>query len=285
LLVKASVEWLKDSSAEFSAGTGRSGCAQLTHYTAAYREWGDGPPLVLIPGLAGGYELLGPLARILANRFRVISYQLRGEDDCFALRRRFELHDLVDDLAEFIDWHGLERPTLFGVSFGGTLALELAARHPGRLRALAVQGVGSRFDRGLLQRIAGAVLAGYPLPPDNPFINQFFNLLFGGNHKADPLFRFVTRQCWQTDQSVMAHRFRLVERFDLTGRLQQIQVPTLVLVGDRDLLVSRQSLEDLGNGLPEARLVRLGGAGHLAFVTQPQRVADEWERFLLDWRI
>jgi pimeloyl-ACP methyl ester carboxylesterase len=240
---------------------------------------------VLIPGLAGGYELLGPLARILANQFRVISYQLRGEDDCFALRRRFDLGDMVDDLVEFVDWHGLERPTLFGVSFGGTLALEFAARYPGRLRALAVQGVGSRFDRGLLQRVAGAVLAGYPLPPDNPFINQFFNLLFGGNQKVDPLFRFVTRQCWQTDQSVMAHRFRLVEQFDLTGRLQQIRVPTLVLVGDRDLLVSRQSLEDLGNGLPEARLVRLGGAGHLAFVTQPQRVADEWERFLLDWRI
>ena len=171
--MKASVEWLADTSAEFSAGTGRSGCAQLTHYTAAYREWGDGPPLVLIPGLAGGFELLGPLARILASRFRVISYQLRGEDDCFALRRRFDLGDLVDDLAEFVDWHGLERPSLFGVSFGGTLALEFAARHAGRLRALAVQGVGARFHRGLLQRIAGAVLAGYPLPPDNPFINQF----------------------------------------------------------------------------------------------------------------
>jgi pimeloyl-ACP methyl ester carboxylesterase len=283
--VKASLEWLANSSAEFSAGSGRSGYSQLTNYTAAYREWGEGPPLVLIPGLAGGYELLGPLARILASRFRVISYQLRGEDDCFALRRRFGLADLVDDLSEFLDWHGLERPTLFGVSFGGTLALEFAARHAGRLRALAVQGVGARFDRGLLQQVAGTVLARYPLPPDNPFINQFFNLLFGGHQKQDPLFRFVTRQCWQTDQSVMAHRFRMVENFNLVERLDRVRVPTLALVGDRDLLVSRQSLQELEDGLPEARLVQLGGAGHLAFVTQPQRVADEWDRFLRDWRI
>ncbi|MBY0524076.1 MAG: alpha/beta hydrolase [Gemmataceae bacterium] len=281
--MKASLEWLATSSAEFSAGSGRSGYAQLSHYTASWREWGEGPPLVLVPGLAGGYELLGPLARILASRFRVISYQLRGEDDCFALRRRFGLPDLVGDLAEFIDWHGLERPTVLGVSFGGALALDFATRFPGRLRALAVQGAGARFERGLLQQVAGTVLNRYPLPPDNPFINQFFNLLFGGRQKPDALFRFVTKQCWQTDQSVMAHRFHLVEQFNLTGKLHRVQVPTLALTGDRDLLVSPSSLAALEEGLPTARLVRLNNCGHLAFVTQPERVAEELNRFLRDF--
>lgn len=278
--MKASLEWLAASSAQFSAGNGRSGCAHLKHYSAAYREWGEGPPLVLVPGLAGGFELLGPLARILAKKFRVISFQLRGEDDCFALRRRFDLNDLVDDLAEFMDWHGLERPLLAGVSFGGVLALQYAVRYPGRLRALAVQGAGARFDPGLLQRVAGMVLSRYPLPPDNPFINQFFNLLFGSPQKPGPLFDFVTQQCWRTDQGVMAHRFRLVEQFNLEGRLDRIRVPTLVLTGDRDLLVSDRSLRQLAEGLPRVRLVRLDGCGHLAFVMQPERVADELTRFL-----
>src|SRR5438128_9593098 len=152
---------------------GRSGCAHLKHYTVRYREWGEGPPLVLIPGLAGGFELLGPLARLLAEHYRVISYQLRGEDDCFTLRRRFGLPDLVSDLAEFLDWHCLERPAVLGVSFGGVLAAEFAARYPARLSALALQGVGARFERGLLQAVAGTVLSRYPLPADNPFINQF----------------------------------------------------------------------------------------------------------------
>ncbi len=272
--MKASLEWLTASRAQFSAGNGRSGCAHLKHYSAAYREWGEGPPLVLVPGLAGGYELLGPLARALATRYRVISYQLRGEDDWF------DVDDLVGDLAEFLDWHGLERPTLAGVSFGGALALQYAARYPGRLRALAVQGAGARFDAGLLQRVATMVLSRYPLPPDNPFINQFFNLLFGSRQAPGPLFEFVTEQCWRTDQGVMAHRFRLVEQFNLEGQLGRVQVPALVLTGDRDLLVSERSLRALGEGLPRVRLVRLDGCGHLAFVTQPQRVADELNRFL-----
>ncbi len=277
--MQATAGWLTASGAEFSAGAGRSGCAHLTHYTVEYREWGEGPALVLVPGLAGGFELLGPLARLLAAHFRVISYQLRGEDDCFALRRRFGLQDLVGDLGEFLDWHGLESPAIFGVSFGGLLALEFAARFPFRLRGLVVQGVGARFQRGLVEWVAGMVLSRYPLPSDNPFVNQFFNLLFGSRQKPGPLFQFVTRQCWQTDQGVMAHRFHLVEKFDMARRLGRIRVPTLILAGERDLLVSSRSLQALYDGLARAKLVRLPGSGHLAFMTEPYRVAEEVRRF------
>jgi pimeloyl-ACP methyl ester carboxylesterase len=236
----------------------------------------------LVPGLAGGYELLGPLARLLARNFRVLSFQLRGEEEPFALRRRFDLGDLVDDLTEFLDWHGLERPAVLGVSFGGVLAFECAARFPHRFGRLVVQGAGAWMERGLLQQVAGFVLSQYPLPPNSPFINQFFNLLFGSKQRPDPLFDFVTRQCWQTDQSVMAHRFRIVEQFNLLGRIGRIQAPTLLLVGDRDLLVSERSLKALRADVPSVELVRLRGCGHLAFATHAERVAAEVQRFLQD---
>ncbi len=238
--------------------------------------------MVLVPGLAGGFELLGPLARLLARDFQVISYQLRGEDDCFALRRRFDLTDLVEDLEEFLDWFGLETPSVMGVSFGGVLALDLAARRPHRIQSLIVQGVGARFEKGLLQQVAGMVLSRYPLPSDNPFVNQFFNLLFGSRQRPGPLFQFVTRQCWQTDQSVMAHRFQLVKEFALDERLARVQAPTLILAGDRDLLVSPRSLADLSDGVRRSRVVPLKGCGHLAFATRPERVAEEVKRFLSD---
>lgn len=280
--MQASLDWLTGSGAEFSPGAGCSGLAHLTHYTARYCVWGNGQPLVLVPGLAGGFELLGPLARLLARDFQVISYQLRGEDDCFALRRRFDLSDLVADLRELLDWFGLERPPLLGVSFGGVLALELAMRWPNRLQALITQGVGARFERGLLQQVAGWVLSRYPLPSDSPFVNQFFNLLFGSRQEPGPMFEFVTRQCWQTDQSVMTHRFHLVESFDPGPRLGKVRVPTLLMAGNRDLLASPQSLCDLFQSIADARRIVLPGCGHLAFVTQPERVANAVKRFLAD---
>jgi pimeloyl-ACP methyl ester carboxylesterase len=223
---------------------------------------------------------MAPLAQSLAQDFRVISYQLRGEDDCFALRRRFDLADLVSDLREFLDWCKLEKPTVLGVSFGGVLALELAARWPGRISSLVLQGTGVRFERGLLQQIASVVLSGYPLPSDSPFVNQFFNLLFGGKQRPGPLFDFVTRQCWQTDQAVMAHRFALVERFDMRGRLDRIQARSLLLAGERDLLVSEESLLALRDGIPQASEVILPRTGHLAAVTHPEVIAKEVNEFL-----
>ncbi len=276
----ATREWLSASGASFRSSSHRIGLAHLKYYTARYQVWGEGPPLILIPGLAGGMDLLGPLACLLSTNHRVITYQLRGEDDCFAMRRQFGLSDLVDDLAEIVDWFGLEKTSLFGVSFGGLLALEYAAHYPNRLNRLAVQGVGSRFESSLLEQVASVVLKRYPLPPDNPFVNQFFNLLFGKRQQPGPLFQFVTQQCWQTDQSVMAHRFGLARSFDMGDQLNHIRVPTLALAGNRDLLVSPRNLRALSDGIRESRLVRLKDEGHLAFVTCPGDIAREVNAFL-----
>jgi pimeloyl-ACP methyl ester carboxylesterase len=133
----------------------------------------------------------------------------------------------------------------------------------------------------LIQQVAATVLSRFPLPTDNPFVNQFFNLLFGSPPQHDALFDFVTRQCWQTDQSVMAHRFHLAESFNLDGRLHRIRVPALILNGQRDVLVSRRTTEDLRDGIADSQLVRLPHCGHLAFVTHPQVVAGHVREFLI----
>jgi len=124
------------------------------------------------------------------------------------------------------------------------------------------------------------VLSSYPLPADNPFFNQFFNLFFGGRQRPGPMVDFVTQQCWQTDQGVMAHRFHMVEEIDFTGRLKTVKAPTLLMAGDRDLLVSVANLRELSRNLPGSRPVQLPGCGHLAFVTHPQRIAAEVLAFL-----
>jgi pimeloyl-ACP methyl ester carboxylesterase len=136
------------------------------------------------------------------------------------------------------------------------------------------------LDRTLLQQVAGAVLSRYPLPSDSPFINQFFNLFFGGKQRPGPLVDFVTRQCWQTDQSVMSHRFRLVEGFDMTEHLDNVVVPTLVVTGNKDVLVTQKSLALLRDGVRSCRTVRLNGCGHFAFVTHPERLAEEVVKFV-----
>jgi pimeloyl-ACP methyl ester carboxylesterase len=253
----------------------RTHSAVLSQYTARYHAWGQGKPLVIVPGLAGGIELVAPLAACLARRgFRVISYQLRGEDDCFALRRRFELPDLVDDLDELLDELRLERPLVLGVSFGGGLALHLAARQPNRLSGVIAQGANIRFEKSLLRQVAGHVLSYYPLPTNSPFVNQFYNLLFGGKPTDRQLADFVTTRCWNTDQGVMAHRFQLAEQLELQPLLRRLKLPLMLINGERDLLVPSQGLDELARGMPHAIVKQIPGAGHLAFVSHAEMMAD-----------
>ncbi len=278
--MKPTADWLNATNRKYLADARSSAFVHLGKYTAELHESGTGSPIVLIPGLAGGFELLGPLARSLAGDHHVFSYQLRGENDCFILRHPFDLDDLVEDLAELLDTLKLENPTIMGLSFGGIIAMKFAMRYPYRLDRLIVQGVGARYERGLIQQIASTVLSRFPLPADSPFVNQFFNLLFGGKQKQDSLFEFVTRQIWQTDQSVMAHRFRLAEALDIEKQLRYIKAPTLVLVGDRDVFVSPNSLTRLCDGIPKYQFARLPNCGHLAFVTKPDVIVRHVEQFL-----
>jgi pimeloyl-ACP methyl ester carboxylesterase len=270
--------WLRMSGASHRPNHFIRGVVDLKHYNAEFVEWGEGPPLVVVPGLAGGIDLLEPLIHELGQHFRVICYQTRGEADCFALRRRFDLTDLATDLAEFVFLRGLECPAVFGCSFGGVIALASAAKYPRLYSSVGAQGVGMRFESGMLHRIAGMVLSNYPLPKDCRFVNQFFNLLFGQKPSPDQ-FELVTNACWQTDQSVMAHRLRLIRRFSLTDKTACVQVPTLVISGTRDFIVSKENSAELAATLPDCEQFVIPRAGHLAPVTHVTEMSNLLSQF------
>ncbi|GIW82022.1 MAG: hypothetical protein KatS3mg105_3829 [Gemmatales bacterium] len=78
----------------------------------------------------------------------------------------------------------------------------------------------------------------------------------------------------------MVHRLRLVEKSDLERRLPCIETPTLVLAGERDLLVSKRSIKQLCERVAHSQFQTLPGCGHLAFVSDPQRVAQAVIRFV-----
>lgn len=253
--------------------------ALLKHgYLCPIQIRGQGQPLIVVPGLAGGIGLLEPLVAELSQSYQVISYALRGEED-YLFDRSHGLDDLVDDLAGVVDHLRLERPALMGVSFGAAIALEYATRWSRKLSFLVVQGGGSSYQPGLFGDVARQVLDSVPLPADSPFVNQFFCLLMGSRRRAGDLFDFIVRQSWLTDQSVMAHRLSLLDHFDIREELAKIVVPTLALGGERDLLVDPREAQELAARLPLGEFHAIPQAGHLAFVTHTPQMAQHIRQF------
>jgi pimeloyl-ACP methyl ester carboxylesterase len=238
---------------------------------------GRGEPIVVIPGLAGGWRLAWPLIRSLARHFEVITFGLRGDEGAWdepavqtASARGIGAY--AQDVVRLIDQLGLEAPAILGVSFGGAIALELAAEYPDRLGALILHGVEAQFRPSIGSRIARRVLERFPLPNDSRFINQFFHLLFGSKPVSGPLLDFVIDRIWETGQTVMAERMAAIESFNISDRLWSIGAPTLVLAGARDVIVPAARQRALAGEISDARFGIIEEAGHIGFLTHRAEV-------------
>jgi pimeloyl-ACP methyl ester carboxylesterase len=286
--MKLAAKWHGSSSTFFSCPEeGRRARVRLGGEPSEVIRMGKGDPLVLVPGLAGGWKLLLPLARRLAHDFEVILYGLRGDGLPSAgfsasSSRVWDMSGHASDLASLIDQLQLDCPVVFGVSFGGAIALETAIEYPDRLGALVVQGTDARFRSTIGSSIARRVLERFPLPIDNAFVNQFFNLLHGVKPDPGPLADFVVECIWKTDQSIMAQRLAQIENFDVTDCLWQIDVPTLVLAGSKDVIVPAARQMALAQSIAGARFEAVEGAGHIGFLTHRTDVVRHVRRHLLN---
>jgi pimeloyl-ACP methyl ester carboxylesterase len=259
-------------------------CVRLGNERVDFLRLGQGDPIVLVPGLAGSWRLVLPLARSLARHFQVVVYGLRGDrspwSDGSDPRRITEIGDYASDLARLIEKLELGSPTVLGVSFGAAIALELAAEYPQQLGALVVHGAEARFQTSLGSTIARRVLERFPLPSDNRFVNQFFNLLYGAKPEPGPLMDFVIDRIWETDQSVMAERLAQLESFDVSDRLWRIDVPTLVVAGGRDVIVPAARQRALAESIAGARFQMVENAGHIGFLTHQADLVRNVRRHL-----
>lgn len=105
----------------------------------AYREYtGEGRPLVLLHGVASNARIWLPVVPLLAPRFRVLAVDQRGHGQSDKPSSGYDFATVVEDVRQFIETLELKRPVVAGHSWGGNVALELAARHPEHVAGLVL---------------------------------------------------------------------------------------------------------------------------------------------------
>ncbi len=248
-----------------------------------------GRPLVIVHGIRGNHRSLKGMAAHLGGR-RVVLVDLPGHGESTPMDDGHGLEHYARFLDELCGGLGLGEFDLWAHSFGANIAMPFAGQtklplHKLVLVSPAMQNTG--FVQQLLRQFYRGGLA-LPAPADQFWLaNPAYAAIVGGMliRTRD---RTLRRQLHANEQQNLAElQVDVVARAFLSYLdslpwevVPRITVPTLVIGGRLDALVSVRSLEKLSRALPDGRLAILDNTGHLAPLEEPERVAELTRAFL-----
>ena len=249
---------------------------------------GNGTPIVLIPGLQGRWEWMRPTVDELAKHYRVITFSLCDERTSrFPCDPNKGFNNFLDQVDLALDRVGIEEAVILGVSYGGLIASEFAARRPQRVTGLVLASAlhktwqpDTRQQRYLNAPLLMSpwFVATAPLRLRREIVAALptlgARLRFSAWHGARAVLA-------PTTPSRMARRIAWARSHQFANA-HSVKAPALVVTGepvlDRVLPVdvTRRYLDDLAS----ARHVVLEHTGHLGSVTRPGEFADVLGRFV-----
>lgn len=240
-----------------------------------YLVGGDGPPLVLVHGLAMQAKDWSPLLEHFQGR-RVYALDLLGAGGSDRpADAEYSVRAHTETVRRFMDALSLRQADVLGVSMGGWIALRLAAEHPERVRRLVlVSSAGFDFPTDIREgtfapRTLADLRAMMALQSDRPAALPEFVL------------RDLLRELQKQDRVVRATTRSILTRRDvMEGRLSRVRMPVLLVSGTSDRIVPFDVSARMKAAMPHATLVALPGCGHIAVVECKAGVMDAVNPFL-----
>jgi pimeloyl-ACP methyl ester carboxylesterase len=239
----------------------------------------DAQTLLMIMGLGGSGAMWFRLLPHISRHNRAIVFDNRGTGDSSPARRPLTMRSLTDDAVAVLDAAGIERAHVMGASMGGMVAQHLALDYRTRVRSLilACTTAGGRREPPNLRLTAAALLRPC-IGPARTFA-IVAPALYSSRTRAEASARL------QEDRRVRAlDRVRAVtpllqasaiRRHDTRPRLHELRgLPTLVIHGLDDRLVTPAHGRELADAIPGAQLLEIPDAGHLLATDAEETVAN-----------
>lgn len=247
--------------------------------TIGYRQFGSGPPLLLIAGQSSSMVEWGPfLPRRLSEHFRVTMFDNRGVGHSTDQPTRpLTIELMADDSAHLLDALGVNKAIVVGWSTGGEIALSMAVRHPNKVRALVLSGAtaggptaiqpspkteASFRSRGLSGAV-GLLDSLFPASAHAAALTYLAGLLAIPPEK-------VSRQISSRQAQAEIHFAHTNTTYNA---LPRIKVPVLVTNGALDQLVPPANARLIAARIPHARLEIFAGAAHMMMFQDLDRFA------------
>ncbi|WCO66627.1 alpha/beta hydrolase [Iamia majanohamensis] len=252
-------------------------------------ERGEGRPLVLLHGITLNAELWSPQLHDLARDHRVLAVDLRGHGRSVPGDDGYGMDVLGRDVASLLTEIDLRDALVVGHSMGGMATLAFAVDHP-EVRRERVAGLGlvataaaRPFPNALVPRLAalgGTIVerldSGRPVPSyrfSGNDLSLFLIRSVFGREASGAAIEQVRASIEATDDEALQRSLVGIFDHDATEGLPEVDTPAFVVVGRRDVLTPVPFARAMAEGLPDAELTVLPGAGHQLMQERPDELA------------
>jgi 3-oxoadipate enol-lactonase len=256
----------------------KSGDAEIVYWTL-----GDGPPVVLLHPFPVNHEFWLPVAEALATRYRTILPDLRGHGDSGVGEGPAAMEKHAADIAAVMNHADIGRAPIIGVSIGGYALFEFWRKYRGRVAALGLFNTKAAADsaeaRAGRLKVAADVFEHGP----EPFFESMIPKLLGKTTREtrpdliDGVLRMMRKM---SPDDVAQVQQGMAARADSVETLKTINVPTLLVTGDEDILTGANEAELMRQHISGSQLQVIQRAGHYAPWEQPDEVARLLRQFL-----
>lgn len=238
----------------------------------AYRRSGQGRPLILAHGAAEDGRVWTPQLEALANELTVVAWDESGAGRSSDVPARFGLADYAVCLAGVIEELGLGPAHVGGLSWGGTVALELYRRRPELVATLILVDTyagwkGSLSEDDVRSRVEDLERTLEALP-------AAFDPALPGLFAGEPPASFVPlleEMAGDVRPESVRTALRVMAEADLRDVLPGIAVPTLLVWGEPDVRSPRSVAHRFREAIPGAELAVIPGCGHVSNLDRPER--------------
>jgi pimeloyl-ACP methyl ester carboxylesterase len=262
-----------------------------TGVTINYEISGEGDPLLLIMGTSGSIPLWAEIVPRLAERYQVIAFDNRGLGGSERGQGDITVAGMAEDASALLEALDIPRAHAMGWSLGSAVVQELALAHPDQVATAILYATWARCDghqramftalrhpyatRDMDAALGAAGLAFSPQLLDHPDFEKMLEPMLPAFPQTEEQMQVTTEQ-WDAD---LAH--------DTLDRLGHITAPTLVIVGEQDLLTPHWQSKAVADAIPGARfeLVTGPGSSHGLHIERPDDLVRSVTGFLNDHKM
>ncbi len=253
----------------------------MNNSSMACFEQGSGPPIVFVHGNASSHATWQPTVEHLKDRYRCITYDLRGHGASEPSHGSYSMDRLIDDLESVRVHCGLGRMRLVGHSLGAMIATEYALRFPElveRLCLLAMPANRSARDREAGMAVIRDVREQGLRGAMSGLAARWYSDAFVATHPG--ILERRLEQVIGTDEDVFIAAYLLYLETELGPRLKDISTPTLVMTGEHATGCGSDTVRFIARQVPDAKLYVFADMKNGVLTEIPDRVAEKIGAFL-----